>query len=455
MKYFADLHSHSRYARACSPELTIPNLALWAKYKGLQIVGTGDFTHPLWLSDLKMDLVEVGPGIYKYREMQAADDPYFILTVETAHVFTQDGKGRRIHILVWAPSFEVVDKINRELTRRGANLGSDGRPMTGLTLLELAEAVWGADESNLIIPAHAWTPWYGVFGDKGGFDSLEQAFGNYVEQIYAVETGLSSDPAMNWQIAELKNRQIVSFSDAHSPWKLGREATVFEFENFEREGFKALYEAITPTSFQNPQNPQTSQNKIAATIEFYPEEGKYHYTGHRNCGIRQSPQETKERGERCPVCGQQLTVGVMHRVEELSNLSSPSTPSLPSSSSVSNQDGVNLYQNHQNLRPPYYMLVPLTEIIAEAKNSGVNTKTVLDPYHQLVNHFGSEFEILLKTPIPQIAAIVSERIAEGVQKVRQGDLVIEPGYDGVFGTVKIWGEKEEISPSGPVQESLF
>lgn len=455
MRYIADLHPHSYYARACSPELTIPNLAKWAKNKGLHIVGTGDFTHPVWLQDLKMDLIEIGSGIYKYREMMAENDPYFILTVETSHVFTQDGRGRRIHIMIWAPNFSVVDKINAELSRRGANLMSDGRPMTGLTLLELAEAIFGVDETCLIVPAHAWTPWYGIFGDKGGFDSLSEAFGDYASQIHAVETGLSSDPAMNWQIPELENRQIVSFSDAHSPWKLGREATVFEFENFTKEGYQALYEAITQLPLRGPQISQSSQNKIAATIEFYPEEGKYHYTGHRKCGIRQSPQETKEKGERCPVCGQQLTIGVMHRVEELASVSSVSIPSLPSSPSISNQNGVNLYQDPQNLRPPYYMLVPLTEIIAEAKNSGVNTKTVLDPYHQLVNHFGSEFAILLKTPVTQIATVAGERIAEGVDKVRRGNLVIEPGFDGVFGTVKIWGEKEEISPSGPVQESLF
>lgn len=438
-KYFADLHPHSHYARACSQELTVPNNALWAKYKGLQIIGSGDFTHPLWLQDLKLDLVEVGPGIYQYQELVGEKEPYFILTVESSHVFTQNGRGRRIHVMTWAPSFETVDKINSALMRRGANLMSDGRPMMGLTLKELAEIVFSSDESCLIIPAHAWTPWYGIFGDKGGFDSLAEAFGEYAEKIYAVETGLSSDPAMNWRIKELESRQIVSFSDAHSPWKLGREATVFEFENFARDGFNALREAILGNS---------EKNKINSTIEFYPEEGKYHYTGHRNCKIRQSPDETKQKGRTCPVCGQELTVGVMHRVEELSQNPNVKTQIL-------NVDGVNLYQDLQNLRPPYMMLVPLIEIIAEAKGVGVNTKTVLEPYHQLIQHFGNEFNILLKTTIGEIAGVAGEKIAEGIEKVRRGELVIEPGYDGIFGVVKIWSGKEDLKPAGPLQESLF
>jgi len=267
---------------------------------------------------------------------------------------------------------------------------------------------------------NCWTPWYSLYGSNSGFDSLKECFGEFTEQITAIETGLSSSPAMNWRIAELDNRSIVSFSDAHSPQKLGREATVFETEDIKKLRYEDIREAII-------------NNKIAYTIEFYPEEGKYHYTGHRNCGVKQSPEETKKLGETCPVCGRKLTVGVMHRVEELASRPVDFKP--------------------EN-RPPYKMLVPLMEILAEVLSSGFSSQTVENEYNCLTEYFGSEFGILLKTPLKEMAKIGGERLAEAMDKVRKGDIFIDPGYDGVFGKVKIWGEGGEAEDEKK-QMSLF
>ncbi|MBM4402463.1 MAG: DNA helicase UvrD [Candidatus Cloacimonetes bacterium] len=446
MKLIADLHPHSKYARACSGQLTFENNTKWANWKGLHLIGTADFTHPFWFQDIKESLTEAGEGIYRYKNEKGKIStwPLFLLTVETSHIFTQNNRGRRIHILTFAPSIEIAEKINEEITKHGGNLMSDGRPMLGLSCKELVEIVWGVCEDCLVIPAHAWTPWFGIFGDKGGFDSLEEAFGEYAKNIYAVETGLSSDPAMNWRIKELDDRAIVSFSDAHSPWKMGREATIFKLkiknEKLKIDEIGFSFQDIIGAIKQEPE----SRCQIDSTIEFYPEEGRYHYTGHRNCKVRQSPEETKKLGVICPVCHRPLTVGVMHRVEELAGRTSEEL-------GIRNEKGLVSSGSPPN-HPGYRMLVPLTEILAESFGVGVNTQTVLQPYHRLVQEFGSEFEVLLVTEIEEIKRVAGERVGEGVGRVRQGKLVIEPGYDGVFGKVKIWGEEEEVESK---QESLF
>lgn len=293
----ADLQLHSKYARAVSPNMVIPEMGKWAVRKGIDLLATGDWTHPLWLSELKANLNEDGSGLLNYKlqitNSKSQKNPKFLLSGEVSCIYSQGGKGRRIHTLIFAPSFEIVDKINAELTRRGCNLMSDGRPIIGLTSIQLAEVVFGISEECLLIPAHAWTPWYALFGSMSGFDSIAEAFGPYADKIYAIETGLSSNPGMNWRIKELDNRSIVSFSDAHSGPKLGREATVFEVEEI---SYKAVKEAIMKPKIDD-------RNKIIYTIEFYPEEGKYHYTGHRACNVRHSPSETKKLGTICPVCG--------------------------------------------------------------------------------------------------------------------------------------------------------
>lgn len=415
MALIADLHLHSKYSRAVSQQMIISEIAKWAVRKGIGLVSIPDWTHPLWLREAKNELVETGEGIFGYKK--EPKNVSFILASEISSIYSQAGQSRRIHNLVLAPSFGVVEKINASLRGRGANLMSDGRPIIGLSSPELCELVFSVSADCLVIPCHVWTPWFSLYGSRSGFDSINECFGRFASQIRAVETGLSSDPAMNWRISELDDRSIVSFSDAHSPAKIGREATVFELERV-KLGYQVVKDAI-------------ETQKIAQTIEFYPEEGKYHYTGHRNCEVKQSPEETKKLGETCPICGKRLTVGVMHRVEELAGRPAGFQP--------------------EN-RPSYQMLVPLQEILSEALGSGVASQTVQAEYDRLIETLGSEFRVLLEVKIEEIARISGEKVAEGVERVRGGSLVIEPGYDGVFGKVKIWGKKEE---GGRKQMSLF
>ncbi len=414
MEVIADLHFHSRYSRAVSQQMIIPEIAKWAKRKGIGLVTTTDFTHPLWLRELKENLNEAREGIHHCKD--EPKDVLFLLTTEISSIYSQKGRGHRIHNIIFAPNFETVAGINEKLQNYGVKLLSDGRPMTGLSSIEICELVFSISKDCLIIPAHAWTPWYSLYGSRSGFDSIKECFGQFADQIYAVETGLSSNPAMNWRIEELDSRSIVSFSDAHSPKKIGREATVFDLEK--KFNYQDIKQAI-------------QEQRIAYTIEFYPEEGKYHYTGHRNCEVKQSPEETKKLGTTCPVCGKPLTVGVMHRVEELAKRPID-------------------YQSKE--RPPYKMLVPLMEILSEALGAGVSSQMVETEYNRLTERFESEFNVLLKTDPLEIAKIAGEKVAQGIKKVREEEIVVDPGYDGVFGKVMIWGEVEEEEKK---QMSLF
>ncbi|MDP4030728.1 MAG: endonuclease Q family protein, partial [Candidatus Beckwithbacteria bacterium] len=290
MQVVADLQLHSKYSRAVSPDMVIPIMAEWGEKKGIDLLATGDWTHPLWFKELEANLEEAGEGIYKLKN--STKKTRFLLSGEISSIYTDGGKGRRVHTLFFAPSLEVVRKINEELVKRGANLLSDGRPIVGLSCQQLCEAVWGIDERVLVIPAHAWTPWFSLYGSKSGFDSIEACFGKYSDKIYAVETGLSSDPVMNWRIPDLDSRAIISSSDAHSPKKMGREATVFSGDLKGELTFTDIAGAIGERFLGE----NKGRLKIAYTIEFYPEEGKYHYTGHRNCKVVQSPEETKKKG---------------------------------------------------------------------------------------------------------------------------------------------------------------
>lgn len=429
MEIIADLHLHSKYSRAVSPQMIIPEIARWAKIKGIGLMGSGDFTHPLWFRELKANLEEAGEGVFCLKG--AKEGVKFLLTTEVACIYRQDGQLRRIHLILLAPNLEAVEKINQVLGRRG-NLMADGRPIFGMTAREMADLVLNASPEALIIPAHIWTPHFSLYGSQSGFDSLEECFGNFSKQIKAIETGLSSDPAMNWRIGELDARAIVSFSDAHSGPKLGREATVFAWSE---NGISNLnYDDIKKAI-----KGESGRLKISHTIEFYPEEGKYHWTGHRNCKIKHSPEESGHLGTTCPVCGKGLTIGVMHRVQQLAGRE------IDNGELRIENDSFGVKRIGWQKRPSYLMLVPLIEIIAESLDSTVSSQKTLDEYKKLTGNFGGEFGVLLKTDVKEIEKISGPKIAEGIKKVRKGDLVIDPGYDGVFGTVKIWSEGKDVA----------
>jgi uncharacterized protein (TIGR00375 family) len=396
MRLIADLHLHSRFSRGTSAKIDLPSLAHWAKLKGISLLGSGDFTHPQWLKELKKALKSDDNGLYSYQGVR------FMLTTEISAIWSQDGKVRKVHMLVLAPSFEVVERINRELSLIG-NLSSDGRPILGMSAQRLSEIVWNAEESAELIPAHIWTPWFSVFGSKSGFDSLEACFGPYSSRIFAVETGLSSDPPMNWRISGLDRVTLISNSDAHSLNKLGREATVFDFDEV---SYRAIIDSLKT---RDPRH-------FLGTIEFYPQEGKYHYDGHRKCGVVLSPGESMELGNICPVCGKPLTIGVMHRVEELADRQD-----------IGSAGG----------RPSYRNLVPLEEIISQALGVGVKTKTVTRQYLSLIKQFGSEFSILMDLPLSEMRDKVNPRIVQGISHVRSKEVIVTPGYDGVYGSVRI------------------
>src|SRR3989344_2587469 len=464
MKFVADLHLHSKYSRAVSQDMTLENIAKYAQLKGISVVATGDFTHPFWFDQLKASLVDVGDGLYRLKtndqrltqKEQALDvspsaldekKVYFLLSCEISSIYSQGGKGRRIHNLFFFPSLTSVSKFNKKLLDKKANLRSDGRPIVGIPSRDLAQIALSCDEKVLIIPAHIWTPWFSLYGSFSGFDSVEECFGDMAKYIYGIETGLSSDPAMNWQIADLENRAILSFSDAHSLLKMGREATVFEGKDI---SYDSIYNAVK-RSGELKSDSDSDSSRIAFTIEFHPEEGKYHYTGHRDCNFSQSPVETAKNGDICVVCGRKLTIGVMHRVEQLKSQNSKVRTEVRNRVRWVYPDG--------NGRPPYVSLVPLSEILSEALESGVTSKKVMDQYLVLVNTFASEFNVLLKADSGQIASVSSPKIAQGIEKVRAGDIVVEPGYDGKFGVVKIWNQqnpdKNEKNEAEEKQLNLF
>jgi len=443
MQITADLHVHSKYSRAVSPSMELRTMGEWGEKKGIDLMATSDWTHPLWFKEIETFLEEDGKGIFKLKKSKCKTR--FILSTEIANIYTFGGRGRRMHTVFMAPSLETARKINTELKRKGGNLSSDGRPILGLSVQDMCEVVWGIDEKVVIMPAHIWTPWFSLFGSKSGFDSVEECFGKYADRIKAIETGLSSDPIMNWKIKDLDKRAIVSCSDAHSPKKLGRELTVFKLDKKEKFTFKDIAEGLDRES--------GGKCKIAYTIEFHPEEGKYHYTGHRNCQVVQSPEETRKKGTSCHVCGKQLTVGVMHRVEELAG----ERRDILVVKKENKNKVMGYFNGKDNKRPPYVMLVPLQEIISEVVGVGVNSKKVEEMYEQLVKSLGNELKVLLKADLKEIIGVGGERMGQAIEKVRKGKIAINPGYDGVFGEVKIWSseEKEDKTVDASDQQTLF
>lgn len=452
MQIITDLQLHSKYSRAVSPKMDLFEISCWAAKKGINIVATGDWTHPLWFRQIKTDLEEASPGLFtlKQKPENQKRDVYFFLSTEISSIYVQGGRQRRIHNLIFSPSIETCEAIIKEFQKRGANLMADGRPIVGISSKDLLEMVLSIDENVLFVPAHVWTPWYSLFGSKSGFDSIKECFGSLERYIYAIETGLSSDPIMNWQIKELETRSIVSFSDAHSGPKLGREATVFaENKKLKIKNEKFDYFDIIGAIKRDTK----SRLEIAYTIEFFPEEGKYHYTGHRDCGVKLSPDQVEKQGATCPVCGRQLTIGVDNRVRKLSTKVIKEEDLIFKKSKA----GVTFVIDKGKKRKSFVSLVPLLEILQEA--GGLSQAKALIEYEQLVDLLGSEFEILLKLPDEEIESKAGHRLSQAIKIVRERKVYVDPGFDGVFGQVKIFpDQKESIDKDDKhekEQQSLF
>lgn len=410
MSFIADFHIHSKYSRATSKDMDIPHLDRAAIAKGVDLVGTGDFTHPLWRNHLKENLSPEENGLFTYGSTS------FILTAEVSNIFYKAGETKKIHNLIFAPDFEVVEKISEKLEGFG-DLYSDGRPILRLTAKDLVEIVLGVSEEAFVVPAHIWTPWFSLFGSNSGFNSIKECFEDYTDYIYALETGLSSDPQMNWRLSSLDRFILISNSDAHSPNRVGREANVFSHKLSYSEIKRVLKEK--------------DKNNFLYTVEFFPQEGKYHWDGHRNCRVSLSPVQSQKYHNRCPACGKNLTIGVMHRVEFLADRKEGFIPS----SSI-----------------PFKRTVPLKEIIAEVLQGSVETKKVQQIYEKIIYHLGGEIKVLLETPYEELKKFCPSLIAEGIKRVREGRVNIECGYDGVYGKVSIFGEEKKREKE---QLSLF
>jgi uncharacterized protein (TIGR00375 family) len=401
MEFIADFHIHSKYSRATSKDMDIQHIGEWAKLKGITLMGSGDFTHHLWLEELKHNLEDLGNGLFKYQQI------YFILTAEISNIYSKKGKTYRIHNIIFSPSFKTTDKINETLSRYG-NLASDGRPILGMDARELARIIFDIDENCIIVPGHIWTPWFSLFGSMSGFDRIEDCFEEQTSKIFALETGLSSDPAMNWRLSALDKFTLVSNSDSHSSSKIGREANVFDCEL----DYKTIREVLKTKD----------KKRFLYTIEFFPEEGKYHFDGHRLCGIRWSPKETKQYNGRCPKCAKPVTVGVMNRVEQLADRPEGYLPS-------------NII--------PYKNLIPLEEIIAEARGIAKGAVAVQRDYRSFTAKLGTEFDILLRLSKEDLFRALPRRVAEGIIRVRERKVNIKAGFDGEYGTISIFAEGEQ------------
>jgi len=417
MKQVLDLHIHSRYSRACSPQLTLENLDRSCRRKGVDIIATGDFTFPQWFSALESELVETFSGSGLYRLAKAGDDKIkFILGTEVSLVYKDGDRARRIHLAVHAPSLQAVAELNKALDKK-YNIRSDGRPILGISAPEFVRLALSINPAFLVYPAHIWTPWYAVFGSKSGFDSLEECFKGETENIYAIETGLSSDPAMNWRLSDLDSLTILSSSDAHSLANIGREANVMELSP--QPSYEEIYNIIKKHKRFLSQDKEASG--LLETLEFYPEEGMYHMDGHRSCGFSCLPAQSRRLKNLCPKCHKPLVIGVLNRVEELADRPEGFVPEKA---------------------VPFKKVVELDKIIAEAFDvKSRQSVKVQREYENLLDHFGSELHILLDQDLNGLAEVkVDSRIIEGLRRVREGSLEIKPGFDGQYGEVRIFSE---------------
>lgn len=410
MKMIADLHIHSRFSMATSKEGMPENLDFWARKKGISLIGTGDFTHPVWREELKERLVSEGNGLYRLKDAYVKEESRkfpgegtrFVVSGEISSIYKKNGKTRKVHNVILLPSLEAADAMAQCLEKIG-NIHSDGRPILGLDSHDLLEMMLDVCPEGILIPAHIWTPHFSVLGAKSGFDSVEECFEELAPYIHALETGLSSDPAMNWRISKLDRYQLVSNSDAHSPSKLGREANLLDIDC----SYEGLYRAI-----------QTGEG-LEGTVEFFPEEGKYHFDGHRKCGVSLSPVEAERLGGICPVCGKKLTMGVDHRVEQLADRAE----------GFVKKDG-----------KKYESLVPLPEVISACMGYSTASKKVQGCFEQMIQTLGTEFDILRNVPSEDIKSCAGERIAEGIENVRTGNVKRIPGYDGEYGKIELFEE---------------
>ena len=434
MRQIADLHIHSRYSRACSKELTLENIDRACRTKGVDIVATGDFTFPDWFDSIRLSLIayrgsndskngETDRGELYILKTAKDEKVKFILATEVALIYKKFDRVRRLHIVVQAPNIEAAAELNKYLDKR-YNIRSDGRPILGMKAEELVKLCLSIHPKFLVYPAHIWTPWFSVFGSKSGFDSLEECFGEFTKDIYAYETGLSSDPEMNWRLSALDKLTLLSNSDAHSLPNIAREANVFELKTV---SYDELFDVITRRDVAGYASTETVDKKSGSyldyTIEFYPEEGMYHYDGHRACGVRFSPEESKRRKNECPVCRKPLVIGVMNRVEDLADRPLGFRP-----------EGV----------PGFRKLVELDKIIAEA--FGIKSRTsrkVQTEYENIIRQAGTEMAVLLDKPLADLEKITLPEVVEGIKRVREGKLIVEPGFDGQYGVVKIFGETEK------------
>lgn len=428
-RYVADLHIHSHYSRATSKDLDLEHLAQWAQIKGVQVVATGDIAHPGWLAELQEKLEPAEDGLFRLKgevvEAVQAKVPAacqaevrFLLGGEISNIYKRHDQVRKVHNLCFFPSFAAVERFQARLERIG-NIRADGRPILGLDSRDLLEITLETDPRGYFIPAHIWTPWFAMFGSKSGFDTVEACFGDLTDQIFAVETGLSADPPMCWRVSDLDRYTLVSNSDAHSPPKLAREACLFYTE----WSYDALFGALK----------SGDPDRYLGTLEFFPEEGKYHFDGHRKCGVRWHPQTSIAHGDRCPVCGKEVTIGVMHRVEELADRPEGDKPA----------------RTH-----PYRNLIPLPEILAEVEGAGAGSKRVQGVYFELLSTLGNELHILLDAPLEQIAKRHTPLLAEAVRRMRVGEVQIAGGYDGEYGVIQIFGAGEKAGLTAP-QLGLF
>lgn len=411
MKFYADLHIHSHHSLATSRQLTIPHLDVWGRKKGISVIGTGDASHPGWLSEIKSQLSSCGNGLYQIRKSSiisgaaqlSAEPTLFMLTAEISCIYKKNGKVRKVHALVLAPDFASFEKLQKKLSAIG-NITSDGRPILGLDVHDLLEMVLSLKSGASLIPAHIWTPWFSVLGSKSGFDSIEECFGDLTSEIFALETGLSSDPPMNRMCSILDRFTLVSNSDAHSPEKIGREANIFTTER--------SYDAIIG-ALRHP------ERGFAGTVEFFPEEGKYHCDGHRACSVCWEPGETKAHGGICPVCKKPVTVGVLSRVDALADRTPETIPAAMA---------------------PFYSQTGLKSIIAQRYGMREQSKKVTEAYEATLKRFGNEFSILMDVSESELM-LHDELIAAGVIRMRSGDVTRKGGYDGEFGSIAVYPEK--------------
>ena len=407
MDYIADLHIHSRYAAACSDKLTIENIERAAEEKGINIIGTGDFTHPKWMEELKSSLKEGSAGMYHAKNGRIN----FVLSSEVCTISNPEGKGaKKVHTCIIAPGISDAENINRSLSKHG-NLGIDGRPVLMMSAEELANEIKDACQEAILFPAHIWTPWFGALGAMSGFNSMEDAYGNAAKHISGYETGLSSDPPMNWRVSKLDRYAMLSNSDAHSLPKLAREATVFDLKE---------------PSYMELANSIISNKNIRMTVEFYPEEGKYHFDGHRNCKVSLSPEQSKRYNGICPVCRKKLTIGVMHRVDELADREEGYVPKNA---------------------PSYVHAVPLIEIISQVTGKGQGTAQVTEAYSKMITKFGNEMDALIKAK-PEDLEAADKEVGKAIERVREERIKVTPGYDGVFGIVELFKDAVQQKANG-------